>query len=271
MPSPFPGMNPFLEQEDAWHDFHERFLPAVAEELGAQLVPDYIVKIDEHIYVHDLPGEPRRFAGRADISVGLGNGPGAGGLRKGVGVIEAPLTLALPEVDVERLAFVEIRDRRSRALVTVIELLSPSNKRPGRDREQYLAKRAQLLAGNVHLVEIDLLRGGKPMPPEDRPPSAYAVMVSRAERRPIAEFWPIGLRASLPEIPVPVRPPDPDARLDLQRILHRIYDAAGYHYYIYDGRPEPPLGPEDATWAAAIVPKPAAEPNPNAPAPPDLP
>jgi hypothetical protein len=267
MPSPFPGMNPFLEQEDAWHDFHERFLPAVAEELGRQLVPDYIVKIDEHVYVHELPETARRFVGRADVAIGTG--PRAEGTREGVGLIEAPTTLELPEVDTERLAFVEVRDRRTRELVAVIELLSPSNKRPGRDREQYQAKRAQLLAGNVHYVEIDLLRGGRPMPPEDRPPSAYSVMVSRAERRPRVEFWPIGLREPLPPIPVPVRHPDPDARLDLQQIVHRIYDAAGYHYYIYDGQPDPPLGPGDTAWADSLVPLP--EPDPHEPAPPDLP
>ena len=65
MPSPFPGMNPYLEQEDAWHDFHERFMPLAAERIAAQVDPRYIVKIDEHVYIHELSAEQRRFwAGR---------------------------------------------------------------------------------------------------------------------------------------------------------------------------------------------------------------
>lgn len=73
MPSPFPGMNPYLEQEDVWPDFHERFIPWVATLLGGQLRPRYIVKIDEHIYVHELTAESRRWVGRADVSLGVGS------------------------------------------------------------------------------------------------------------------------------------------------------------------------------------------------------
>jgi hypothetical protein len=230
MPSPFPGMDPYLEQDDAWHDFHERFIPLVATLLGGQLRPRYIVKIDEHIYVHELAAESRRLVGRADIALGRGSrraarrpAPGAA-----AALLEAPLTVRLPAVDRERLSYVEVRDRRSRELVTVVALLSPANKQPGPDREQYLAKRMEVLNGPVHLVEIDLLRGGPPMPAGGRPECAYSVLVSRAERRLDAEFWPISLRERLPEIPIPVRASDPDARLDLQAVLDRIYDDAGY-------------------------------------------
>lgn len=96
MPSPFPGINPYLEQEDAWNGFHERFIPAAAEEIGRQVEPAYIVKIEQNAYVHEI---------------------------------------------VERQSFLEIRDRAGRKLVTAVELLSPSNKRPGSDRQQYLHKR----------------------------------------------------------------------------------------------------------------------------------
>jgi hypothetical protein len=169
-------------------------------------------------------------------------------------VIDAPANVRLQVfVDYERLGFIEIRDRRSRELITVVELLSPSNKHGG-DRSQYLAKRARVLDSSAHFVEIDLLRGGPPMPAEDRPDCDYAVMVSRAEDRPRAGFWPIGLRDRLPVIPVPLRAPDPDARLDLQEVLDHIYDRGGYAYYIYDGEPEPPLRSEDAEWARALVP-----------------
>jgi hypothetical protein len=245
-------MNPYIEQDDAWHDFHERFLPLVAERIGTQVQPNYIVKIDEHVYIHEIPQEPRRFLGRADLSVTSTEHPARD--RAAAGVIEAPAYVQLPAVDVERLAFVEIRDRRSRKLVTVIELLSPSNKRPGPDRDQYLSKRGQILASSAHFVEIDLLRGGAPMPPADRPVCDYAVMVSRYEERPRAGLWPIGLRDRLPVIPVPLRSPDPDAQLDLQVVLDHIYDTSGYAYYIFDGEPEPPLRPDDAVWARTFIP-----------------
>ena len=110
--------------------------------------------------------------------------------------------------DIERVPFLEVRDRQSRKLIAVLELLSPSNKRGGPDREQYMAKRNRLLASEAHFVEIDLLRGGRPMPPEDRPDCDYSVLVSRAEIRPRAGFWPIGLRQRLPIIPIPLRRPD---------------------------------------------------------------
>lgn len=229
MPSPFPGMNPYLEQDDVWHDFHERFLPAAAEAIGAQVQPDYIVKIDEHVYVHELPFEPRRLLGRADLGV-TPTRPLAEAT-PAVGLLDAPTRVRLPAADIEHESFIEIRDRRSRELVCVVELLSPSNKRPGPDREQYLAKRRQILNSPAHLVEIDLLRGGAAMPSEDRPSTTYSVMVSRADDRPEAGFWAIGVRDPLPMIPIPLRPPHADARLDLQALLHRIYEAAGYQFY----------------------------------------
>jgi len=158
-------------------------------------------------------------------------------------------------VDTERHGYVEIRDRRNRELVTVIELLSPTNKRPGPDREQYLAKRRQLFASNVHLVEIDLLRGGPRLPLEDLPDCDYYVAVGRVTDRPRVGICPLRLRDPLPTIPIPLQAPDPDARLDLQQALHDVYDAAGYEDYIYTGQPQPPLHPEDAAWAREFVPE----------------
>jgi hypothetical protein len=254
MPSPFPGMNPYLERDVSWHDFHERFVILGAGIIGAQVRPHFIVKIDEHVYIHEPGDASRRLLGRADLGLAPTRWPTAPA--PGVGLLEAPARIRLPEVDVAREAYVEIRDRHSQELVAVLELLSPSNKRAGPDREQYLAKRGRILASPAHLVEIDLLRGGEPMPPQERPDCIYSVLVSRAEERPLAGFWPIGLRERLPAIPIPLRPPHAEATLDLQELLHRVHDEAGYEYYIYEGEPQPPLASEDAAWARPFLPRP---------------
>lgn len=252
MPSPFPGMNPYLEQADVWHDFHESFMPAAREALAPQLDPNYIAKIDEHIYIHDIESGGREFLGRADVGVVPVRGEGDEAI---AAVLDSPARVRLPDVDREGVAFLEIRDRRNRALVTVVELLSPANKRPGEDRRQYLTKRNQLIANGVNLVEIDLLRGGPRMPMHDLPPCDYCAVVARPEEWPDAAVWPIALRDPLPPLPVPLRSGEPHATLDLRALLDRLYDAANYRAFIYDGTPEPPLSPDDAAWAAKFVPR----------------
>jgi hypothetical protein len=252
MPSPFPGMNPYLEQAAVWQDFHQSFLPLAREVLTAQVRPAYVVKVEEHLFVHEAPINGRKVLGRSDVSV-VGGTAGAPSAGPASAVAQAPITVLLTGADIERHAFLEIRDRANMEVVTVIELLSPSNKDPGPDREIYLAKRRRLLWSGTHLVEIDLLRGGGRLPPIEIM-ADYCVFVSRAEERPRAFAWPIHLRSRLPEIPIPLRPPHADARLDLQQVLHRLYDTAGYEDYIYNNEPEPPLSPEDAEWARQFAP-----------------
>ena len=160
MPSPFPGMNPFLEQDDVWQDFHQSFIPLVRELLSEQVRPTYIVKVEEHLYIHELSTEERQFLGRANVSVADSRVEMEA--RPPAAVAEAPAYARLPaSVDIERQSYLEIRDRRNRELITVIELLSPANKRPGPDRA-ILGRALRLLTSPVHLVEIDLLRGGPP-------------------------------------------------------------------------------------------------------------
>ena len=171
-----------------------------------------------------------------------------------VATLPAPEYLRLPAVDVERRASIEILDRRNRHVVTVIELLSPSNKKPGPDRDEYLRKRGLLLEERTHRVEIDLRRGGQRPTYPPLPPCAYYVLVSRRQDRPNVGFWAIGLRDPLPVIPIPLTPPDADESLDLQALLHRVYDAADYGKYIYTQTPDPPLSAEDSTWAKQFVP-----------------
>lgn len=250
MPSPFPGMNPYLEQADVWQDFHQSFIPLVRQLLSAQVRPKYLVKIEEQIFIQALPDEQRRLIGRGDIAVSQTGGAAVGEVSV---ALEAPVVGRVPlSVDVEHHSFLEIRDRGSRQLVTVLELLSPSNKNPGPDRQQYLAKRQQLLASHTHLVELDLLRGGPRLPLDDLPPCDYCVMVSRYEERPNVGLWPIALRDKLPTIPIPLIAPE-RATLDLQAALHQVYDAAGYEDYMYASEPTPPLRGDDAEWARRLI------------------
>jgi hypothetical protein len=111
-----------------------------------------------------------------------------------------------------------------------------------------------LLKSAAHFVEIDLLRGGRPMPVERRPRCDYSVMVSRAEARPWAGFWPVRLRQRLPIIPIPLLTGDPDAPIDLQEILHHVYDATGYEDFLYASQPDPLLSSKDAAWARTFMP-----------------
>src|SRR5207244_90354 len=175
MPSPFPGMNPYLEQNDTWEDFHDNLIVRAQEMLTGLVGPNYLVKIEVRLYLHELSAEERRHFGRADVGVTAPAAPQPSSA--GASTLTAPVRLTLPAVDIERHSSLEIRDRRNRRLVTVVELLSPTNKTPGADRNEYLAKRAQILAGSTHLVEIDLGRGGeRPRPPEI-PACDYYVLV----------------------------------------------------------------------------------------------
>ena len=252
MPSPFPGMNPYLEQPGVWHDFHQRLVPRMGDSLSGQIRPAYVTRIDDHVYIHELSAEERVLVGRPDVSVS--KSPGSGGATAAGTVAVAPAYGQIPPaVDPVRESFIEIRDRETREVITVIELLSPTNKTPGSDRDQYLGKRSVLLASNTHVVEIDLLRGGQRAPVRDMPACDYVVMVSRSYERPRVELWPLVLSDPLPTIPVPLRLGDTDATLDLNRLLNEQYDAAGYEDYIYRNPPVPPLGTKEEAWATRLL------------------
>jgi hypothetical protein len=249
-------MNPYFEQADRWPGFQLEFIAQLRRQLAAQAPADYVVDVEEHIYIQELPEGPRDRRGQADVSVSRPEPAGGGEFALAVLEEAAPVEvdLELPGLDIERIPFLVIRDGRGWELVTVIELLSPTNK--GRHRSEYLAKRLMLLGSSTHLVEIDLLRAGEAMPPPRR--TDYSVLVSRAERRPRVQIWPFGLRQPLPWVPIPLRPPDGDLRADLHQILHRTYDDARYERSIYRGAPEPPLSAEDAEWARQFLPAPPA-------------
>jgi hypothetical protein len=256
-------MNPFLEQAGIWSTFHTQAMAAMSECLAPQVRPDYLVHVEAHLWIHERSADenggteqPPKRIGRGDVTLSV-QPPSvsrAGVRHQGrAGLLVAPAQIAVPVVDIERQRYLEIRDRRNRTLITVVELLSPSNKQPGPDRVQYLAKRAEILAVSAHFVEIDLLRCGRPMPDTNRPECTYSALVSRFEERPVAGFWPIELRQPLPTIPIPLRPDTPDAAIDFQQILHLVYDRGTYADEIYEEDPDPPLSKEDADWARSLL------------------
>ncbi|AMV23877.1 hypothetical protein VT84_05650 [Gemmata sp. SH-PL17] len=255
MPSPFPGMNPYIERPDVWNDFHDSFIPAVREVLTAQVQPRYYVRIEEHLYIHE-PAAKERFAlGRPDLSVHPN--PHSVVATSGT-AISAPAYVGMPViVEEERLPYLEIRDRVKNEVVTIIELLSPANKATGGGREHYLAKVQRILASKTNFVEIDLLRGHAKMPWDRLPECDYYALVSRhADRQgddPRAAIWPWKVRDPLPTIPIPLRTGEAEPTVDLQAILHRVYDAAGYSMFLYDSDPEPSLSASDAVWAAQLL------------------
>jgi hypothetical protein len=253
-------MNPYVEHPTGWRDFHTHFAPVVVGQLVPQVRPKYVARLELDIYIHELSSNERKLFAGADNTVTLAEvAPVTSG--SSVATIEAPAHARIPTLAVRKVksAFVEIRDKSSREVVCVIELLSPTNKSRTEDRAAYLSKREQLLHSGAHFVEIDLLRGGPRMPMDDLPDCDYYAMVSRVERRPDVDIWPLRLADPLPTIPIPLRSPDPDARLDIAAALNQIYDSAGFEDYIYNDSPRPALEPAEVEWSRRFLPSSAAD------------
>ncbi len=253
MPSPFPGMDPFIEGQ-SWSDFHHRFITALSDDLVPKVRPRYITRIEERVYVERELEQPRmRF--RPDVAV-VSKSAGEAPAPHAAGPSAEPIQVPILMPDPEREPFLELRLASDDELIAVIELLSPANKRPHSDgRREYLAKRNLILPGTVHLVELDLLRGGERLPMAGSLPPAYGyAIVSKSTRRPMAEVWPVALRNPLPTISMPLAGGDPAVQVDLQAVFNSVYDRAAYDLAIKYGKPlDPPLDGEDAEWVRGII------------------
>jgi hypothetical protein len=171
------------------------------------------------------------------------------------GVAEPPVELLSPIPEQVPLLSVEIRDVAERRLVTIIEILSPVNKR-GEGLRDYVDRRTELLGTRTHLLEVDLLRQGTRIPlVGELPLAAYYVYLSRVQRRPRTQVWPIQLRDRLPTVPAPLLPPDPDVPLDLQAAVKACFDLVGYERLLDYAAPPPPppLGDDDMAWVAEVL------------------
>jgi len=255
MELPFPGMDPYLEAPSRWPDVHASLIYAIRDQIQQQLAPRYSAVITPYVAFESLEIAAVRLA-VPDVAI-LDQAASSAPAGSAAIVAPAPLTLpALMEVPT-RYARVEVRTVDDDALVTAIELLSPANKRPGADgADAYEKKRQELFRSTAHLLEIDLLRAGqRPRLARALPDAPYFIFLSRAERRPQIEIWPLSLRAPIPVVPVPLRFPDPDTPLDLTTALRRIYISARYERRI-DYRqipPSPALTGDDAAWLDASL------------------
>jgi len=252
--SPFPGMDPWLERR--WGDVHQRLVTYAADALQEVLPDDLRARLEERVFVEALFGDRSIFP---DVRVvEKGGGLGSSIARGGTATAE-PLILDLDDEPVSQ-GFIEIIDTGSGGrVVTVIEVLSPSNKTPGAGQDLYLKKQRELRDGGDSLVEIDLLRSGRrvsPIPPERLPPeyrTAYQVCATRGWRRSKVEVYRVPLREPLPTINVPLRETDADVAMNLQELIEKVYRNARYDDLQYAEDAWPALEAGDAEWADEIL------------------
>jgi hypothetical protein len=250
-------MDPYLEAPAGWQEFHSRFINTISDFLVPQLRPRYAVHIERYAYLTALDAEAPHL--RPDVSVAQTSpeAPRTEGAVATLTEIATATLVPLPDIEEVRHYFLEIRELTTQRVVTVIEMLSPFNKRIGDGRTEYLKRRNAILNSDAHLIELDLLREGERVPMgKPLPPADYYAIVSRSYRRPMAEVYAWTIRQKMPTIPVPLLWGEPDVPLDLQGVLTTVYDRAGYDYRLpYDRDPEPPLRAEDAAWAREIIAK----------------
>ncbi len=250
MRTPFPGMDPYLEQRDLWPNIHSSLIVALRDDLAPRLRPRYYIAVEER--TTRVGPEDITFTLRPDVAV-----IGLNRLNEATAVYQTggALTVQVPLPDELRETFLEIRRVADSRVVTVVELLSPTNKRPGEGRRIYEEKRLMLFGTRTHLVEIDLLRAWLPMPMDGCPPDAdYRILISRANRRPRADLLVFGVRDVIPSFTLPLLPGDDEPVVELNRLLHEVYDRAGFDLRInYSQAPEPPLRADDAAWAAGLI------------------
>lgn len=257
MQSPFPGMDPYLEDPSLWPDVHHGLISEMQAVLNRQLRPQYHVRVEERVYISDEndPGRKAIIPDLKIIEMGFSDRPTTSFVETSTAVAEPLILTTLIEDEIHE-ARLEVIDTNQQAVVTVIELLSPTNKINGsRGRASYEQKRSEVMNSSSHFVEIDLLREGDHLHTRELlPPAEYYVHVSRKDRRPKGYVWPIRLPQRLPLIGIPLKEGDPDAKLDLQEVLATAYERAAYDLQVnYRAEPRPRLAPEMAEWANVLL------------------
>jgi hypothetical protein len=254
MASPFPGMNPYLEHPQLWPEVHHRLITAIAIAIQPALLPKYRVAIEKRTYLSI--DNNALMVGIPDLSVVTPQSPSLPQQTEtsnSEGIESVTVTLPMP-VEVQE-GYLEVREMGSGRVVTVIEVLSPTNKRPGRGKDDYEQKRLDVLGSSANLVEIDLLRDGKsPQILSAIPQTDYRILIARRRQRPQAELLGFSIRQAIPVFKLPLQPGESEPFVSLQDLLQEIYEQAGFDLAIdYTREPFPSLKEDDRIWADALL------------------
>ncbi len=249
MPSPFPGMNPYLENPELWSAVHSRLIVAIADVLADTISQDYRIEIEKRTYWSDETGDDL-LIGIPDVAL-LSRGTTSSEKNIATAVADrteiAPTRILLPTYEEISERYLEIREVQTGKVITAIEILSPKNKKAGEGREAYLRKRRRVLQTQTHFVEIDLLRINPSFLQGQLPPSNYHILVSRSHERPAADLYAFSIRDRIPNFSIPLRLGESEPTLDLQVLVDQVYQRGRYDLAInYSQLTQPRLNPHSA-------------------------
>ncbi|MBV9390186.1 MAG: DUF4058 family protein [Chroococcidiopsidaceae cyanobacterium CP_BM_ER_R8_30] len=251
--NPFPGMNPYLEQPELWHQVHNRLIVVIADILTPQIAPKYRVSIEERVYTSV---DDALMVGIADVAVANRSTTTGKGATLTAPKLAEPskVRVPMPERVIER--YLEVKSTQTKEVISVIELLSPKNKRSKEGRAAYENKRQKIFGSSTNLIEIDLLRLGEAMPIVGMINRGYHILVSRSYSRPDADLYTFALQDPIPVFPVPLGEGEPEPVVDLQRLLNEVYERARFDLAIDYSQPlKPAPPPKEETWVREILKK----------------
>jgi len=254
MPSPFPGMNPYLEHPELWLGVHHSLISELVRFLSPKLRPKYRVAVEVRMY--ETASENSLLVGISDLLVKRSSTATTAITNVAVAVPTIkPTKVTVPVTEIIKQGYLEIREVGIEEVITSIEILCTANKRSGKERQIYEKKRLQVLGSGTHLVEIDLLRAGEHLPFfGNNIESQYRILVSRGNCRPNADLYTFNLQDVIPSFPLPLRAEDSEPVIDLQALLSEIYEIASYDLVMdYSRESVPPLPELDAVWADALL------------------
>jgi len=251
-------MDPYLEG-DLWQEFHETLASEIRAQLLPKLAPKYVALLAKRYVINHVSSEgigiEQAKVIYPDVHIAKPNAVREAGVAYGDTTLDPTAELISPFDEQVPIPSIEIRDVANRSLVTVIEILSPVNKR-GLGAREYNLRRSEMLKTRTHLLEIDLLRAGERIDLIGKlPPGDYYAFLSRWQRHPITSVYAMSLRQRLRAVPVPLLPPDPDVVLDLQAAVNACFALVGYERLLdyTSAPPTPELLPEDRAWVDELL------------------